>query len=109
MSDEEAVCCILKAVETYRTTDRSRFEPGHPEFERTTLEGWAMGALSLQRAIRRLAITGEQAIERAKAYGIALPYLAYRELKLLEDAPPTVIGRDTKTGNWIELNDEDDF
>ncbi|UIJ85288.1 hypothetical protein LZK77_16360 [Rhizobium leguminosarum] len=68
-----------------------------------------MGALSLQRAVRRLAITGEQAIERAKAYGIGLAYFADRELKSLDNASPTVIGRETKSGNWVELKDEDDL
>ena len=107
MSDEDAICCILKAVEAYRTTDRGRFQAGHPEFERTILEGWAMGALSLQRTVRRLEISGEQAIERAKVYGIGLPYLAQRELAALENAPQTVIGCDPITGDWIELEDED--
>ncbi|NTF49107.1 hypothetical protein [Rhizobium rhizogenes] len=109
MSDEDAICCILKSVEAYRTTDRSRFESGHPDFGRTILEGWAMGALSLQRAVRRLAISGEQAIERAKTYGIALPYLAQRELEALDNASATVIGRDPTTGNWVELEDEDNL
>lgn len=109
MSDEDAILCILKSVETYRTTDRSRFETGHPDFERTVLEGWAMGALSLQRAVRRLEISGGDAIKRAKAYGIALPYLAQRELAALENASQTVIGRDPTTGNWVELEDEDSF
>ncbi|MBY3195072.1 hypothetical protein [Rhizobium laguerreae] len=109
MSDEDAICCILKSVEAYRNTDRSLFEAGHPDFERTILEGWAMGALSLQRAVRRLGITGEQAIERAKAYGVALPYLAQRELNALDNASATVIGRDPIIGNWVELDDEDNL
>ena len=109
MSDDDAVNCILKAVETHRTSDRSRFEPGHPDFERTALDGWAMGALSLRRAIDRLGITGEEAIELARAYGVAIPYRAHRELAALEDAPPTIIGRDAETGVWVDLQDEDDF
>lgn len=109
MSDEDAICCILKCVEANRTTDRGRFEPGHPDFERTILEGWAMGALSLQRAVRRLEISGEDAIKREKAYKIPLPYLAQRELDALENATSTVVGRDPITRNWVELEDEDSF
>ncbi|MCQ1839091.1 hypothetical protein [Neorhizobium galegae] len=109
MSDEDAICCILKSVEADRNTDRSSFEAGHPDFERTILDGWAMGALSLQRAVRRRGIIGEQAIERAKAYGIALPYLAQRELNAPDNVSATVIGRDPITGNRVELDDEDNL
>lgn len=108
MSDEDAIRCILKAIETYRTKDRSRFEKGNPDYERTTLEGWSLGALSLRRAIRRLGITGQGAVERAKAYGIELPYFADRELTALDVEPSTVIGLDRKTGQWVELEDEDE-
>ncbi|UWU12767.1 hypothetical protein N2599_11310 [Rhizobium sullae] len=108
MSDEDAITSILKSVNAYRTENRSRFERGHPEYERTTLEGWAIGALSLQRAIRRLGISGQDALDRATAYGIELPYLADRELKSLGSAQSTVLGLDRASGKWVELRDEDD-
>ncbi|WP_085034938.1 hypothetical protein [Ensifer aridi] len=107
LTDEEAISCILKAVNTYRTEDRSRFEPGHPDYERTCLEGWSAGALSLQRIVKRFGITGEQAIERAKGYGIEIPYTAEIELKNL-DGRSTVHGIDRKTGEWVEIRDEDE-
>ncbi|EJC80659.1 hypothetical protein Rleg4DRAFT_2294 [Rhizobium leguminosarum bv. trifolii WSM2297] len=109
MSDEDAIRCILKAVEIYRRIDRSRFEKGHPDYERTTLEGWAVGALSLRRVIRRLGISGQEAVERAITYGIELPYFADRELEALNStSSSTVIGFDKSTRTWAELPDEDE-
>lgn len=107
MSDEDVVSCILKSVRAYRIEDRRRFERGHPDFERTTLEGWTIGALSLQRAIKRLNIPGEEALARATAYGMDLPYLATRELSLLRDNP-TVLALDKVSGTLIEVPDEDE-
>jgi len=108
MSDENAIRCILKAVEIYRAEDRGRFEKGHPDYERTTLEGWSLGALSLRRASRRLGITGEEAIERMKAYGIEVPYSADLELKALNSGSGTVLGLNQIQGVWTELPDEDE-
>ncbi|MGO4353798.1 hypothetical protein AB4Z25_17950 [Rhizobium sp. RAF36] len=94
MNDEDAITCILKAVEIYRTSDRSRFQRGHPDYERTTLEGWSVGALSLPRVLKRLAISGEEALDRLKAYGIEVPYLADLELKALNRDPKTLLMAD---------------
>ncbi|TAX05594.1 hypothetical protein ELH97_25120 (plasmid) [Rhizobium leguminosarum] len=108
MSDENAIRCILKAVEIYRAEDGGRFEKGHPEYERTTLEGWSLGALSLRSASRRLGITGEEAFERMTAYGIEVPYFADLELKALNSDSGTVLGLDEIKGVWTDLPDEDD-
>ncbi|WP_313200631.1 hypothetical protein [Rhizobium sp.] len=108
LSDEDAIGCILKSVSIFRTGDRDRFRKGHPEYERTILEGWAIGALSLQRASRRLSMTGRQAMERAKAYGIELPYYADQELRALDAKPSPVLGLDKATVEWRELRDEDE-
>ncbi|TAY27682.1 hypothetical protein ELH93_28560 (plasmid) [Rhizobium leguminosarum] len=108
MSDEDAIQCIIKSVETYRTSDRSRFQKGHPEYERTTLEGWSLGALSLVRVTRRLGISGEEAIDKMRAYGLGVPYLAERELKALEVDPGTVRILDEMRGIWIDVAEEDD-
>ncbi|MBY5667405.1 hypothetical protein HFO43_02280 [Rhizobium leguminosarum] len=106
MSDENAIRCILKAVEIYRVEDRGRFGKGHPDYERTTLEGWSLGVLSLRRASRRLGTTGEEAFERMTAYGIEVPYFADLELKALNSDSGTVLGLDQSV--WTDLPDEDD-
>jgi hypothetical protein len=108
LSDEDAISCILRSVSTFRTSDRGRFGKGHPEYEKTMLEGWSIGALSLQRVAVRLSISGNQAVERATAYGIELPYNAYQELKALIARPGTIFGLDKATGSWRELPDEDE-
>jgi DNA-binding phage protein len=108
MSDEDAIRCILKAVDAYRTEDRSRFDKGHPDFERTTLEGWALGALSLRRAVKRLNVSGPVAVERAKALGIEVPYTADLELKALDNPASTIHGVSRKTHQWVDLSEQED-
>ncbi|MDM9627386.1 hypothetical protein QTL95_15870 [Rhizobium sp. S152] len=108
MDDEDAIRSILKSVEKFRTEDRTRFEKGHPEYERTTLEGWSLDVLSLSRVVRRLGISGREVIERAKAYGIELPYFADLELKALDGKPGTVFAFDKTRGIWTDMADEDD-
>jgi hypothetical protein len=108
LEDQDAVSCILKSVEIYQTEDRSRFRNGHVDYERTVLEGWSMGALSLRRAVGRLGISGAEALTRAIQYGIELPSLAEAELKSLSTTPGSVFGLDRATGAWVELSDEDE-
>ncbi|NKL23695.1 hypothetical protein [Rhizobium leguminosarum] len=108
MDDEDAIRSILKSVEKFRTEDRTRFRKGHPEYERTTLEGWSLDVLSLSRVVRRLGISGHEAIERAKAYGIELPYFADLELKALETDTGKVVALDKDKGIWTDLPDEDE-
>lgn len=108
MSDQDAIESILKAIEKFRSVDRGPYTKGHPDYERTTLEGWALGALTLRRAVKRLGISGEVAIERARGYGIALPYLVDRELQSLREPGSLIWGYNRKTGEWMEVVDEDD-
>lgn len=107
MEDEDAIRCILKAVERYRTEDRSRFEPGHPDYERTTLEGWSIRALTLRSATDRLGITGEEAIKRTTAHGFEVPYLADREAKDLLSRPSAKNSFDDIEERGGELPGED--
>ncbi|KQV78184.1 hypothetical protein [Rhizobium sp. Root1220] len=102
LTDEDAIGCILKAVELYQRGDRGRFESGHPGYERTILEGWSLGALSLHRVVKRLNITGAQALEQTKAFGID------RELEALDEPRPYVHGFNRDLGKWVELKEEDD-
>jgi hypothetical protein len=108
LSDEDAIRCIIGAVTRFRTEDRGRFERGHPDYERTTLEGWSIGAISLSRVTRRLGISGHDAVDKAKSLGIELPYLVDLELKALETKPRTVSVLDEKRGIWVEVAEEDD-
>lgn len=108
LSDEDVIGCLLRSVSMFRTSDLGRFRKGHPDYERTILEGWSIGALSLQRATRRLSISGNQAVERATAYGIELPFYADHELTALIAGPGTIFGLDKATGSWRELPDEDE-
>lgn len=108
LSDDDAVGCLLRSVSMFRTEDLSRFRKGHPEYEKTILEGWSIGALSLQRAARRLGISGSEAVGRATAYGIELPYYSDQELKDWVARPSKIIGLDKATGGWRELPDEDE-
>ena len=39
LSDEEAICCILKSVHEFRTGNHRRFRPGHPDYVRTVIDG----------------------------------------------------------------------
>ena len=48
MNDEQAFSCILRAAEGYYPSDRGRFQEGHPDYERTLVEGWSFLALTLQ-------------------------------------------------------------
>lgn len=104
LSDEDATCCILKAVHEFRTGNNGRFSPGHPEHERTVLEGWSMGALLLRTACIRLGIDGHTAIEKAQAYGIEVPYTAKQELKLLKSGQMTLHRLHLRTGQWREVS-----
>ncbi len=108
MSDEDAIRCMIGAVTRYRTEDRGRFEKGHPDYERTTLDGWSIGAISLSRVTRRLDISGQEAVDKAKSLGIELPYLVDLELTALETKPRTVSVLDEKLGIWVEVAEEDD-
>jgi hypothetical protein len=108
LSDQDAVSCILKSDEIFRTKDVGKFDKSHPGYERTILEGWAMGALSLRRAVRRLGVGGDEAIRRAVESGIELPYGADLELKSLSTRPNTVFALDKVTGRWINMRDEDE-
>jgi hypothetical protein len=108
MSDQDAISNILKAVKKYRSDDMGPYTKGHPDYERTTLEGWALGALTLRRAGKRLSISGEEAIQRATDYGIALPYLADRELESLGKPNSRIWGYNRATGEWVEIVDEDE-
>lgn len=90
LTDEEATSCISKAVVAYRTGDHRRFQPGHPDYERTIIDGWSLGALSLRTVVVRLGISGEEVVERARAYGVELPYTMDLELKHLKSEKRTV-------------------
>ena len=87
MSDEEAVSCILKAIDLFRNGDNSHFKPEHPEYERTILEGWSAGALSLRIVTIRLGISAQKAVTRMRTWGIELPYTADREVQYVESLP----------------------
>ncbi|MBB4010272.1 hypothetical protein [Allorhizobium taibaishanense] len=91
MTDEDAVCCILKAIDFYRNGDNRRFMPEHPEYERTILVGWSIGALSLHTAMIRLAISGHEVLRRMQELKIELPYTADRELKYVGGLPVRLI------------------
>lgn len=87
MSDEDAVCCILKAIELFRNEDNAHFKPEHPEYEHTVLEGWSIGALSLRIVTIRLGISAKEAVERMRVQGIELPYTVDREVEYLDRLP----------------------
>jgi hypothetical protein len=87
MSDEEAVCCILKAIDLFRNGDNGPFMPEHPEYEQTVLQGWSTGALSLRIATIRLGISSKEAVARMRTWGIELPYTADREVQYVESLP----------------------
>lgn len=87
MSDEDAVGCILKAINLFRNGDNSRFKPEHPEYERTVLEGWAAGAISLQIASIRLGLSGSELIRRTETFGLEVPYTVEWELRAVEKRP----------------------
>ncbi len=108
MSDDDAIRCILKAIDLHRFSDRSRFEEGHRDYERTTLEGWFLGALSLPRVVKRLGTSGEEALKRLTAYGIERPYFADLELKALSTVPGKDQALDKVRGIWTDPADEDD-
>ncbi|MBO9184587.1 hypothetical protein ACQZ4Y_04030 [Rhizobium sp. L80/93] len=108
LSDEQAISCILKAVENYRTGDHSAFMPGHPDYERTIINGWSLGAIGLRTATIRLRTSGDAVIERAAAYGIDLPYTTQQELARFNSGKFTVHRRKSRTGTWSESSSEDD-
>lgn len=84
LTDDEAINCILKAAEIYQRLDRSCFQPGHVDYERTVLDGWSKWALTLRHVTRRLRIGGEEAVRRAREYELELPYTMDLELKALK-------------------------
>jgi hypothetical protein len=84
MSDEEAVSCILKAIDLFRNGDNSHFQQDHPDYERTILEGWSAGALSLRIVTIRLGISSKAAVERMQILEIELPYTAAREVQYVD-------------------------
>lgn len=69
MSDEEAVGCILKAIDLFRNGDNSHFKAEHPEYERTVLQGWSAGALSLRTVTILLGISSKEAVTRMRTWG----------------------------------------
>ncbi|MBY3441807.1 hypothetical protein [Rhizobium laguerreae] len=104
LTDEEAIACILRAVELYRTEDRSRFENGHPDYERTMLDGWSYGSLNLQHVVKRLGLSGPEVVERAKSLGIEIPFTAEMEIAALGKPLPSARAFDRASGEWIDLN-----
>lgn len=65
MTDQEAVTCILQSIERFRTEDRGRFEKGHPDYDRTMLDGWSYRAISLSEPQNALGSAGrKQSTER---------------------------------------------
>lgn len=107
LTDDEAIRCILKAVDIYRESDRSRFQPGHPDYERTVLEGWSVGALGLRHVARRLRISGEEAVTRAEKYGIEMPYYANLELEALKKRRTASRLDIDRSGVWVRLDEND--
>ncbi len=87
MTDEEAVLCILKAADQFRNGNNSHFDPQHSEYERTILEGWSAGAISLRVVTIRLGISPDEALERMQVLGIEVPYTADREVKYVRSRP----------------------
>ncbi|WP_312403748.1 hypothetical protein [Rhizobium sp.] len=87
MSDDDAISCLLKAVDLFRYGDNSRFLPTNPRYARTILDGWSAGAISLQIACIRLGLTGQEAIRQMEMKAIEVPYTAQRELALVERRP----------------------
>ena len=81
MTDEEALGCIYRAAEDYYSSDRGRFQEGHPDYERTVLEGWSFLALTLEDVSELLGIEPDEAGNRAKALGIEPPWTSQNELK----------------------------
>ncbi|WP_025596100.1 hypothetical protein [Agrobacterium tumefaciens] len=108
MIDEDAVSCILKSVERYRTEDRGRFERGHPAYERTTLEGWSIGALSLRHVVERLGISGQEAVEKAAARAIEFPSYAELGLKALASGSKAAFDPDEDEGRSNVVGREDE-
>jgi hypothetical protein len=105
--DEDAIGCILKSVDEFRTGDHSKFCPGHPDYEKTVLEGWSMGAILLHTACIRLQIGGQTAIDKTQAYGIELPYTAKQELKHLSSGKTTIHRLHLRSGQWREVTLDD--
>jgi hypothetical protein len=87
MSDEEAIGCILKAVDLFRRGDNGRFRPNHSDHERTILDGWSVGALSLRTVTIRLGVSGRDVLRRVEELEIELPYTAEREVQYVERLP----------------------
>ena len=107
LTDDEAISCILKAVEIYRSSDRGRFRPGHADYERTVLDGWSKGALTLRHVTRRLRIGGEEAVRRAREYELELPYTTDLELKALKKGGSSSRRVVDQTGVWVRLVESD--
>lgn len=84
MSDEEAVGCILKSIDLFRSGKNDHFKPEHPDYERTVLQGWSTGALGLLIVTIRLGISSKAAVERMQALQIELPYTAAREVQYVD-------------------------
>lgn len=109
LTDDEAISCILKAVEIHRSSDRGRFRPGHADFERTVLDGWSKGALSLRHVTRRLRISGEEAVRRTREYELELPYTADLELKALKKGRYSLRRVVDQMGVWVRsVSEEED-
>lgn len=87
MSDNEAIGCVLKAVDLFRRGDNDRFRPEHSDYERTILDGWSIGALSLRTVTIRLAISGHEALGRMEKLEIEVPYTSEREVQHVAKFP----------------------
>ncbi|WP_431674489.1 hypothetical protein [Rhizobium leguminosarum] len=98
LTDEEAIGCILKSVELYQTEDRGRFEHGHPDHERTMLDGWSYGSLTLRRVVKRPGLSGPEVVARAKTLGIEIPLTADREIAALGKPLPSARAFDRAPG-----------
>ncbi|MEB2845972.1 hypothetical protein GAO09_26195 [Rhizobiales bacterium RZME27] len=93
MTDEDAIGCILKAVDFYRRGDNKGFMPSDPDYERTILDGWSVGAISLQIASIRLGLPLAEVFTRAEQHGVEVPYIAKRELAYFEKQPGKRLSR----------------
>lgn len=71
------------------------------DYERTVLDGWSKGALTLRHVTRRLWIGGAEAVRRAREYELELPYTMDLELKALKKGRYPLRRMVDQTGVWV--------
>lgn len=80
MTEEEAISCILKSIEIYKSADRSKPKLGDPEYADHVMRAWSAGKISAAKAGEALSLNVIEVVGLGLAKGFPQPWTAKHEV-----------------------------